>query len=126
MGCNSPNLALLRLQDSVHGLRLRDQASYNFTQPRVRLGSVHLFDHPFINCRSAYERREEGQRARQGRVLPLFTIVRFGNTACDSTDADKNGTCYTSAECATKGGTAAGTCASGFGVCCNFDGTSVS
>ena len=75
-------------------------------------------------CRSAYARREEGgrQRARQGRVLPLFTIVRFGNTACDSDDASKNGTCYTTAECATKGGTASGTCASGFGVCCTFTG----
>ena len=77
-----------------------------------------------LHCRSAYARREEGgrQRARQGRVLPLFTIVRFGNTACDADVTARNGTCYTAAECASKGGTSSGTCASGFGVCCTFDG----
>ena len=55
-------------------------------------------------------------------MLPLFTIVRFGNTACDADVTARNGTCYTAAECASKGGTSSGTCASGFGVCCTFDG----
>ncbi len=32
----------------------------------------------------------------------------------------RNGTCLTSVECANQGGTASGTCASGFGVCCIF------
>ena len=31
-----------------------------------------------------------------------------------------NGTCYTATECTTLGGTASGTCASSFGVCCVF------
>merc|ERR1712045_773217 len=31
-----------------------------------------------------------------------------------------NGTCYTAAECSSLGGTASGTCASSFGVCCVF------
>ena len=58
-------------------------------------------------------------------MLPLFTIVRFGNTACDADVTARNGTCYTAAECASKGGTSSGTCASGFGVCCTFDGERV-
>ena len=58
-------------------------------------------------------------------MLPLFTIVRFGNTACDADVTARNGTCYTAAECASKGGTSSGTCASGFGVCCTFDGEKV-
>ena len=31
-----------------------------------------------------------------------------------------NGTCYTQAECSALGGSASGTCASSFGVCCVF------
>lgn len=31
-----------------------------------------------------------------------------------------NGTCYTASECTNKGGTSAGSCANGFGVCCTF------
>ena len=30
--------------------------------------------------------------------------------------------CYTASECATLSGTASGSCASGFGVCCTFTG----
>ncbi len=30
----------------------------------------------------------------------------------------RNGTCFTEAECSSRGGTNAGSCASGFGVCC--------
>ena len=30
------------------------------------------------------------------------------------------GTCYASSECTSKGGSASGNCASGFGVCCSF------
>jgi len=36
------------------------------------------------------------------------------------TSGSKNGTCYTAEECSNKGGTNAGSCASGFGVCCTF------
>ena len=50
-------------------------------------------------------------------VLSLFTIVTFKNEACAST-AGSNGTCYSSSDCSKLGGTASGTCASGFGVCC--------
>ncbi len=49
--------------------------------------------------------------------MSLFSVVRFTNSACTG-DNSYNGTCYTSTECTSYGGTASGTCASGFGVCC--------
>jgi len=58
---------------------------------------------------------------RNGRVFSLFSIVQFPNTACRSTSGTySNGTCYTSGECSSKGGSAQGNCAAGFGVCCIF------
>ena len=50
-------------------------------------------------------------------VISLFSVVRFPNSGCKTTTG-LNGTCFTSAECSANGGTATGTCASGFGVCC--------
>jgi len=56
-----------------------------------------------------------------GRVFSLFSIVQFPNSACSSTsNSFSNGTCYTSGECSSRGGSASGNCASGFGVCCVF------
>merc|ERR1712051_315205 len=34
--------------------------------------------------------------------------------------SNRNGTCFTSSECSTRGGSSRGSCASGFGVCCVF------
>jgi len=56
-------------------------------------------------------------RSKAAKFLNLITWVRFSNDECGGTTGD-NGTCYTAAECEEYGGTAAGTCASGFGVCC--------
>ena len=50
-------------------------------------------------------------------VLSLFTIVSFKNDPCTS-GTGNNGTCYSSSDCNRLGGTASGSCASGFGVCC--------
>ena len=50
-------------------------------------------------------------------VLSLFSVVRFANSFCYGSNG-YNGTCLTSAECSTAGGTTSGSCASGFGVCC--------
>merc|ERR1719330_1956872 len=55
---------------------------------------------------------------REGKVLPVFQVVKFPNDVCAG--ASRNGTCYTAEECSTKGGTSDGSCASGFGVCCVF------
>jgi len=67
------------------------------------------------NNRTAQQEREE----REERVLSVFNVVTFPNSACGATNG-YNGTCYTSSECTSKGGTASGTCASSFGVCCVF------
>jgi len=51
-------------------------------------------------------------------VAGIFSVVKFANEACDSSSTSYNGTCFTAAECEANGGTASGTCAEGFGVCC--------
>ncbi len=62
-------------------------------------------------------------------VLSIFSVVRFVNRPCRSTsqftkanriNTFRNGTCLTSAECDEQGGSAAGSCAEGFGTCCVF------
>ena len=53
------------------------------------------------------------------KVLSVFNVVKFPNSVCAATNSF-NGTCYTASECTSKGGTASGTCASSFGVCCVF------
>jgi len=60
-----------------------------------------------------------GTQEKTGKVIPLFNVVRFLNDVCSGTNT-RNGTCFTSQECSEKGGTSAGSCAEGFGVCCTF------
>ncbi|XP_040574106.2 uncharacterized protein [Lepeophtheirus salmonis] len=65
---------------------------------------------------------------KDGKVFSLFTIVQFINSPCRSNMAlsgtintgFRNGTCFTTEECGEKQGSASGTCAGGFGVCCVF------
>ena len=61
----------------------------------------------------------EEKEGRDSRVFGVFNVVTFPNSACGASNG-YNGTCYTSSECSAKGGTASGTCASSFGVCCVF------
>ena len=63
--------------------------------------------------------QEETPSERDGKVFGVFNVVTFPNSACAASNG-YNGTCYTSSECTAKGGTASGTCASSFGVCCVF------
>jgi len=56
---------------------------------------------------------------RKGNLLP-FQIIKFPNDPCVVTGGTKNGTCYTTEECSDKGGTSGGSCAEGYGVCCQF------
>jgi len=58
---------------------------------------------------------------RAEKALSVFTVVKFPNTACASGTSGRNGTCYTASECAAKGGSSSGSCASSFGVCCVFE-----
>lgn len=62
------------------------------------------------------EEEVEEQKQRDGKVLPIFQVVRFPNDVCTGTT--RNGTCFTAEECSSKSGTNEGSCASGFGVCC--------
>jgi len=57
---------------------------------------------------------------RDKKIFSLFNVVTFKNDGCTSSNAGRNGTCFTSTECNDKGGTASGNCAAGFGVCCVF------
>jgi len=60
-------------------------------------------------------------KSRGEKVFSLFSIIQFPNQACTSTsEIYSNGTCYTSNECSSRGGSAQGNCAAGFGVCCVF------
>jgi len=66
---------------------------------------------------SAYALQPEVESTeRNGKVLPIFQVVRFPNDVCTGTT--RNGTCFTAEECSNLSGTNEGSCASGFGVCC--------
>jgi len=52
-----------------------------------------------------------------GKVLSFFNVVKFPNALCTGSGS-RNGTCYTAEECEDRSGTASGSCADGFGVCC--------
>merc|ERR1719464_1918735 len=68
---------------------------------------------------SVFSLENEEQVDRQEKLISTFQIVRFPNDVCVGSNS-RNGTCYTTAECSDKGGTSAGSCADGFGVCCTF------
>jgi len=54
-----------------------------------------------------------------GKNIGIFNVVKFPNDACDGNNQDV-GTCYTAEECENLSGTASGSCADGYGVCCVF------
>jgi len=56
---------------------------------------------------------------RAAKILSVFNVISFPNDVCNSASG-LNGTCFTSSECETKGGSSSGTCAQSFGVCCVF------
>jgi len=63
----------------------------------------------------------EENRSNHTKALSVFTVVRFPNEVCTSSTSGRNGTCYTSSECTSRGGSSSGSCASSFGVCCVFE-----
>jgi len=71
-----------------------------------------------MNSVAATNKTEPGSNRK---ALSVFTVVKFPNTICLSSTTGRNGTCYTRSECSSKGGTASGSCASSFGVCCVFE-----
>lgn len=60
-----------------------------------------------ISCEDDQERNQR---------FSVFQIIKFKNEPC--VGSQRNGTCFTSAECEEAGGSEDGTCADGFGVCC--------
>lgn len=68
---------------------------------------------PFATC------SDKNGDARDKKLISTFQVVRFPNDGCTGSNS-RNGTCYTSQECSSKGGTSSGSCADGFGVCCTF------
>lgn len=72
-----------------------------------------------LQCLDLVAEANKGKGPRDDRLLNIFQIVRFPNQACN-TSGTTEGVCYTSEECQAKGGSATGSCASGFGVCCSF------
>jgi len=58
---------------------------------------------------------------KQAKQFSLFSVVQFPNEVCSTTSGTySNGTCITASECSGRGGTAQGSCAAGFGVCCIY------
>lgn len=68
---------------------------------------------PFATC------SDNGGDTRAEKLISTFQVVRFPNDGCTGSNS-RNGTCYTSQECSSKGGSSSGSCADGFGVCCTF------
>lgn len=60
---------------------------------------------------------EEETNTRDGKLFPVVQIVTFENGPCTASSGEV-GTCYSQKECGNLGGSASGTCANGFGVCC--------
>lgn len=58
---------------------------------------------------------------RKSKQFSLFSVVQFPNDVCTTTSGTfSNGTCVTSSECSSNSGSATGSCAAGFGVCCVY------
>jgi len=70
---------------------------------------------------SSFTLGDKTNSTRAEKALSVFSIVKFPNSACKSSTSGRNGTCYTASECTANSGTASGTCASSFGVCCIFE-----
>merc|ERR1712123_322174 len=85
----------------------------------VIVGSLALLG-VLVNGDASPNKTEVESNARDSKALSVFNVVTFPNTACGASTG-YNGTCYTASECISKGGTASGSCASSFGVCCVFN-----
>jgi len=79
--------------------------------------STHLWDN-FRRKHNSLLNKTNSQHHREEKILSMFSIVSFQNFGCSSTKDGANGTCLSPSDCSGVGGTAEGTCASGFGICC--------
>merc|ERR1712226_789052 len=61
------------------------------------------------------EPRHKSEVDRDGKILNLFSLVRFKNGPCTTaSNSSITGICLTSVECSNAGGTSDGSCAGGF------------
>lgn len=65
------------------------------------------------------EKRQNNNNNNNNNFFSVFQIMKFPNDACMGS-GNRNGTCFTNAECQERGGENAGGCADNFGVCCVF------
>jgi hypothetical protein len=56
-------------------------------------------------------------KEQNGKAISIFNVVKFKNDVCAG-GGNQNGTCFTAEECSAIDGTASGSCAEGYGVCC--------
>jgi len=59
----------------------------------------------------------ETKEEKSDRQLSFLNVIQFPDDECTS-ETEKEGTCLTSEDCTDRDGTASGTCANGYGVCC--------
>lgn len=78
------------------------------------MGCMQLWIAVAIICIGEINGQEDADRKAK---FSIFQIIKFKNDACVGS-GNRNGTCYTAAECENVGGTDSGSCADGFGVCC--------
>jgi len=57
---------------------------------------------------------------RDSKFLKLFDLIEFSNSFCLSDSGSEVGTCFTEKECNANQGKSIGSCAKGFGVCCQY------
>jgi len=57
---------------------------------------------------------------RDAKFLKLFDLIEFSNSVCLSDSGSEVGTCFTEKECTGNQGKTIGSCAKGFGVCCQY------
>merc|ERR1712045_43730 len=75
----------------------------------------------FVLCLVDLSQEKNQTEQRSGKLFSLFSVVQFPNNVCSTTSGTySNGTCITSSECSSRGGSTQGSCAAGFGVCCIF------
>jgi len=86
-------------------------AAVTITRPLVKM--LFLITTLCFLCSTAYGGKPSNRQERLG----LLSIVKFANDPCGASNGS-NGTCLSSNECSAVSGTASGTCADGFGVCC--------
>lgn len=113
---------VMRMRKKKIGAPPKDTANHLNSQPpppSPEPVAAHKVEEASALNNGVVEESPKNRTADEKRFLSLFTIVSFKNDPCTS-GTGNNGTCYSSSDCNRLGGTASGSCASGFGVCCLF------